>query len=397
MKTIKKYLKKLFDRAYDNNNYLRGNILNLLLLVSIVIMGADIYGSIDGDFERMLWIESFLIVVFIFLYLFHPERISFVGAGNIFIGLIMFLIVISLTLPGYNQGFALFALAAMPASIFFLLGLKTGVRWSIIISLFIFISMLNASMHWIPPVFSTDLLLEVNVAYIVISYFYYRLEKERVDYEQQLSKMIQEKNILLKEIHHRAKNNLQTIMGLLESQALRVENKGCKQLLRAQRNRLQSMSLLHQHLAYETGYEKVNMSQYLIQIVHNLQKTTDHILDVKIDDFQLSMSEGINLGLLLNEAVSNAIKHAYPKESMEKIEVTLRHEGNHLQLRVKDFGQGFDATVEHKSLGIVLMKDIIRFFPEGRLMFNTDNGTEVIVDFDLKIEEASCQKNPKIF
>ena len=238
-------------------------------------------------------------------------------------------------------------------------------------------------MHWITPIFNTDLLLEVNIAYIIISYFYYTIEKERVSYEYQLSKTIKEKDVLLQEIHHRAKNNLQTIMGLLESQAMRAEDKACKKLLRSQRHRLQSMSLLHQNLAHETGYEKVNMSEYLTQIVNNLQKITDHVLDVKIENFRLDMSKAINLGLLLNEAISNAIEHAYPKDSIRKIEINLVRKANHCRLSVRDFGRGFDVGIGYNSLGLVLMEDIIHFFPEGELMFDFEHGTEVIVEFSL--------------
>ena len=377
-----KYILKsiYFDSKRDR---LKGMILSLMIIVSLVIMSIDILGSVQGNFVPMIGVESFLIVVFTLLYLFFPKYLSLLKTTNIFIGLIMLLVVASLTLPGYNQEFVLFALAAMPASIFFLIGLEDGVRWSICISFLIFISMLNASMQWIAPIFNTDLLLEVNIAYIIVSYFYYRLEKERIDYEYLLNKTINEKNVLLQEIHHRAKNNLQMIMGLLESQAIRVEDKRCKKLLKSQRSRLQSMSLLHQNLAHDTSYEKVNMSEYLTQIIKNLQKTTNHILDVKIENFRLDMSEGINLGLLLNEAVSNAIEHAYPKESIGKIEVNLECTMNHCCLSVRDYGKGFDVNVNYSSLGLVLIEDIIHFFPEGELMFDFEFGTVITVKFKI--------------
>ncbi len=388
MKIIKQWEKYILKSCYSDSSkeYLKALILSLVLLVSVLLMGIDVYGSLKSDFAPMAWVESLLIISNVLLYFSFPKFISLDKAITIFTGLVIFFILLSLTLPGYNQAFVLFALAMVPASLFFLLGLETGVRWSIVIIVLIFISALNALMGWITPVFNASLLMEVNIAYAVITYFYYRLEKERVDYERQLAKTIKEKNILLREIHHRAKNNLQTIMGLLESQAMRVEDKTCKKLLRSQRHRLQSMSLLHQNLAHETSYKKVNMSEYLTQIVNNLQKTTDHVLDVKIEHFRLGMSKGINLGLLLNEAVSNAIEHAYPKDRIGRIEVNLERQANHCRLSVRDFGEGFDAGINYSSLGLVLMEDIVQFFPEGALMFDFENGTEVIVEFNLNKE-----------
>jgi len=198
-----------------------------------------------------------------------------------------------------------------------------------------------------------------------------------------LDKTIEEKNILLKEVHHRAKNNLQTIMGLLESQAMRTKHVACKEILRSQRYRLQSMSLLHENLAHETSYEKVNMAEYLTQIVNNLQKITKHILLIKTDKFLLDMSKGISLGLLLNEAVSNAIEHAYDRDSIGKIKVNLQYLNNHCILSVEDYGKGFDGRVSYNSLGLVLMEDIVHFFPEGELMFDFESGTKMTAKFNI--------------
>jgi len=362
---------------------LKGMILSLILVASILIMSIDVYGSLKSDFMPMVWLESLLIIICTFLYLFFPKFISLQKAIMVFVGLIISFILLSLTLPGYNQEFVFFALAVIPASIFFLLGLELGKKWSIVIVLFVFLSTLNAYVEWITPIFNADLLLQVSLAYIVITVFFYMLEKERISYEEQLTQTIKEKNILLKEIHHRAKNNLQTIMGLLESQAMRTEHKTCKKLLRSQRHRLQSMSLLHENLAHETSYEKVNMAKYLTQIVRNLQKTTRHILHIKIDKFQLDMSSGINLGLLLNEAVSNAIEHAYTKDSIGEIEVNLECVSKYCCLSVRDYGEGFNNRASYSSLGLVLMEDIIHFFPEGELLFDFENGTEVIAKFNL--------------
>jgi len=158
---------------------LKGMILSLILLASILIMSIDVYGSLKDDFMPMVWIEGPIIIMCTFLYIFFPKFISLKKAIRISVGLIIFLILLSLTLPGYNQEFVLFTLAIIPASIFFLLGLETGRNWSIAIVVFVFLSTLNAYMKWLTPVFSADLLLQVSLAYVVITFFFYMVERER--------------------------------------------------------------------------------------------------------------------------------------------------------------------------------------------------------------------------
>jgi len=362
---------------------LKGMILSLILLASIVLLLMDVYGSLKGEFIIMAWVEIPITIICTLLYVFFPRFISLKKAMNIYVGLIIFLILLSLTLPGYNQAFVLFVLAIIPASIFFLLGFERGRNWSITIVIFVLLSTLNAYMKWVPPVFNADLLLQVSFAYIVITLFFYMVERERVGYEKRLDSIIEEKNILLKEVHHRAKNNLQTIMGLLESQAMRTKHVACKEILRSQRHRLQSMSLLHENLAHETSYEKVNMSNYLTQIVNNLQKTTKHTILIETDELFLDMPKGISLGLLLNEAVSNAIEHAYDKDSIGKIKVDMQCLNDHCILSVEDHGKGFDDKVSYNSLGLVLMEDIVHFFPESELIFDFESGTKVIAKINI--------------
>ena len=360
---------------------LKSILLSILILVAIVIMVFDVYGSISNEYILMAVVESIMILLLIILHFLFPKYIPLEKTINIVLGFLTFFIIISLTMPGYNHEFVLFALAIVPAYIFSLLGLEKGTHWSIIIFLCLLLSSLNAYMLWIPPLFTFDLLLQVNVAYVALSVFHYMIEKERNRYEDELSSALKGKEVLLKEVHHRAKNNLQTIMGLLESQAMRTEHTVCKKLLTSQRSRLQSMSLLHENLAVESSYEKVNMRQYLSQIIHNIQKSTHHRIVIHIDSFTLEMAEAVNIGLFLNEAVSNAIEHAYSIDEKGKIEVSLKCIGKQCTLRVKDFGQGFTQKDGHNSLGLVLMEDISNFFTDGSMMIDFDEGIEVIAEF----------------
>lgn len=381
----------LLKQFLSKNNYcltaeekLKAVLLILVMVVSIAIMTFDVYGSILHGYTQMAVIESLVILFVIALYFLFPKYVPLRITTYIMLFFLTLFILLSLMIPGHNPEFVLFALAIVPAYLFSLLGLKEGFGWSIVIIFILFLATLNAYVKWIEPLFSFDLLLQVNIAYIILSLFHYKIEKERSRYETQLGVALKGKDVLLKEVHHRAKNNLQTIMGLLESQAMRTEESQCRKLLTSQRHRLQSMSLLHENLAVESNYEEVNMAQYLSQIIHNIQKGTEHEISVDIDSFLLEMADAVNVGLFLNEAVSNAIEHAYSKDRKGKIDVSLKCLENICTLRIKDYGQGFDASKVHNSLGLVLMEDISHFFNDGTMMLDFDTGVEVIATFSLK-------------
>lgn len=247
---------------------LRGALLSILILVSIFIMLFDIYGSIKEKYTLMYETEAIIIFALLLLYFLFPRFISLRTTTYVVIGLDTLLILFSLTIPGYNQEFVLFALAIVPAYLFFFFDTRLGIKWSVAVVLLLILTTLNAHTAWVAPVFTVELLAQITIAYIALSYFHYIIEKERSSYEKDLSVAIKVKEVLLKEVHHRAKNNLQTIMGLLESQAFRTDNTECKKILTSQRYRLQAMSLIHESLSGSINCEKINMAQYLREIDH---------------------------------------------------------------------------------------------------------------------------------
>ncbi len=363
---------------------LRGLLLSLLILISVFIMIFDIYGSIKENYIFMYVTEAAIILLLLMLYLLFPRFISLKTTTFIVLGFITLFILASLTIPGYNQAFVLFTLAIVPAYLFFFLGTRTGIKWNTVVILLLILTTLNAYTAWITPVFTAELLMQTTIAYIALSYFYYMLEKERNRYEEELSVALKNKEVLLKEVHHRAKNNLQIIMGLLESQAFRTKGAACKKILISQRYRLQAMSLIHESLSYSTTYEKVDMSQYIKGIANNIQKYTHHTIVLDLEPCVLGMSDAMNLGLFLNEAISNASEHAYAKEVKGRIEVSLKYREEQCVLRIKDFGRGFDTNRSSHSLGLVLMEDISNFFNEGNMMIDFEEGTEIVFSFTQK-------------
>ena len=358
-------------------------LLRLLLLLTFVVLCIDVVGSYANGYVAMSLFEGLLILLFVYLYINIPTRVSLLVASRIVVGLLSGLIIVSLTLPGYNHEFVLFALSVVPVFIFFLLGHKEGAKWVIVTNVGIFLNLLNAYVGVFNTIFSASILWEVTLAYMAVSYGHYIIEKTRTYHEQGRERLLKERETLLKEVHHRAKNNIQTIMGLLESQSLRVKSPECKTVLSSQNHRLQSMSLLHEYLSFSDTYSSVGMQDYLQQIVRLLGLGTRHSYDIDIDDFELDMSVATNLALFVNEAVSNAIEHAYREDEEGTIVVSCKVKEHICDILIEDFGGGF-VDVRENALGLILMEDLSQIFENGSFQVDTDTGVKITAKLNMK-------------
>jgi two-component sensor histidine kinase len=165
---------------------------------------------------------------------------------------------------------------------------------------------------------------------------------------QQISKALEEKNILLREIHHRVKNNLQVISSLLKLQSQYIEDEGAVKAIAEGRNRVHSMALLHQNLYKEDNLTGVNMKEYFTNLIEGLfdaYKITDIKLKTEIEDLTLDIDTVIPLGLIANELVSNALKHAFENVENGILVVKLLEKDGHLIFNVKDNGNGYDENL----------------------------------------------------
>ena len=135
--------------------------------------------------------------------------------------------------------------------------------------------------------------------------------------------------MLLKEIHHRVKNNLQIVSSLLYLQATRTEHPGAVSALTESRARIKSMALIHERLYQSPNLASVDMGEYTRSLVSDLRRsyrTEDSSvrLTLNIDDIPLGITEAIPCGLIINELVSNALKHAFPKGKKERLRFSCR-------------------------------------------------------------------------
>ena len=214
---------------------------------------------------------------------------------------------------------------------------------------------------------------------------------ERKNAEKKLRKSLEEKEVLLKEINHRVKNNLNMINSLIVLQEGKVETK--KQALDAFseiRNRILSIATVHEKLYQSDVFTTIDMKDYIKRIIDTLipfyQEKTKIDCDLNIDDISLDIDKAIPCGLILNELISNVMKHAFPSGEDAKMVVSMqRVKKGFCEIRVKDNGVGLKGNVEElktHSMGFELIT-ILSQQLEGKLSVRVNNGTEIKVLFPI--------------
>ncbi|MBK8749303.1 MAG: sensor histidine kinase [Saprospiraceae bacterium] len=178
-----------------------------------------------------------------------------------------------------------------------------------------------------------------------------------------IEKSVEEKNILLREIHHRVKNNLQVISSLLKLQTVYIKDANAVQAITEGRSRVQAMAILHQNLYSDTSLTGVNIETYFENLIQGLFDTyninEDKIQLVKnITPLMLDVDTVIPLGLISNELISNALKHAFNESLSGKIEVTLQEINSELVLRISDDGIGYISGKENPGFGSKLIQTL---------------------------------------
>ncbi|MEM9545964.1 MAG: sensor histidine kinase [Bacteroidota bacterium] len=212
-----------------------------------------------------------------------------------------------------------------------------------------------------------------------ILYFYYLKKKnnERLSEKNKIiSAALDEKEILLKEIHHRVKNNLQMVSSLLSLQSMSQENESASQALEEGQLRVQSMALIHQHLYSGENVTTVNMKEYLEHLCydifssHNIQDSNVN-LELNISNIDLDIGTVMPLGLIFNELITNSCKYAFPNQKEGRITVTLKEEKGTLIAEVADNGVGDQS--EREGFGSRLIH-IFSKKMEAKRVRQSDNG-----------------------
>ncbi|CAN5621304.1 hypothetical protein BH11BAC3_BH11BAC3_01910 [soil metagenome] len=203
-----------------------------------------------------------------------------------------------------------------------------------------------------------------------------------------LEHLITEKEWLVKEIHHRVKNNLQIVVSLLNTQAAHLQEGDALMAIQESRHRIQVISLLHQKLYLAETSSVIDMQVYIREVVSYLKESFSGInhlyFNQQIDAINLDISQAVSVGIILNEAITNCIKYAFPNNAAGNIKVTFKKEENgRLLLTITDNGIGIAEDIylsQRKSLGMQLMQTLSEQL-DGNMKMESNEGTIVKVCF----------------
>ena len=149
-------------------------------------------------------------------------------------------------------------------------------------------------------------------------------------------------------------------------------------------DRLKAMSLMHKNLYSNHSYEEVDIKEYLEEIVKSLSTFSEHNIVMNIDPLMVEMKIAMNIGLICNEAVSNAIEHAFSHQHKGEINVAFKHIGERCVFIIHDNGSGFELKEEYPSLGMTLIKDLSATLLNSSLTIKRSEGTLVKIYFNLE-------------
>ncbi|AYL95371.1 sensor histidine kinase [Mucilaginibacter celer] len=203
-----------------------------------------------------------------------------------------------------------------------------------------------------------------------------------------LQHLLTEKEWLLKEVHHRVKNNLHTVICLLESQAVYLENDALKAIESSQ-HRIYAMSLIHQKLYQSDDIKTIDMSLYLPEFVQYLNDSFGTQRQVRfqldIEPIQLGVSQAIPLALIINEAVTNSIKYAFAPDTIGIISISMNQRGQDISLIIADNGIGLNPILVNmplESLGLKLMNGLSEDI-NARIKIENNQGTRISIVFNI--------------
>jgi PAS domain S-box-containing protein len=206
--------------------------------------------------------------------------------------------------------------------------------------------------------------------------------------ENTLNKSLEEKEMLLKEIHHRVKNNLMIISSLLNLQSSYIKDKASQDVFKESQNRARSMALIHERLYQSTDLKRIDFGDYITSLANELFHTyvaDPNLIKLKIyvDDIFLDINTSIPLGLIVNELITNSLKHAFPDGKMGEINIEFHKKDTHYEFTVKDNGIGFPEDIDYQntdSLGLQMVTSLTDQI-DGEIELDGNNGTKFKITF----------------
>ncbi len=232
---------------------------------------------------------------------------------------------------------------------------------------------INTKKLWINGLIIVMVVILVAIALIFYQYRLLRISKNKVE-------------LLLKEVHHRVKNNLQILSSLFSLQASNLTDENAIQMIKASESRVNAMAIIHRKLYAGNTSRTIDMKQYLSELMQYLAysynyKEYNGEMDLLCENIQIDVDKAIPLGLIINELVSNAMKYAYAEQSSPRLVVRLHQEDKKLEIKISDNGSGLKSPIEElsvKSFGLKMVTSLIKEL-RGSLKTKIENGTTFII------------------
>jgi two-component sensor histidine kinase/ligand-binding sensor domain-containing protein len=273
-----------------------------------------------------------------------------------------------------NSGWSL-----KPAVVDFLIEKPFWLRWWFIVIIVLFTAFLLA------------IIVKLRVEYLKKR----KLSKLVDEQTKELQAGLEEKEVLIKEIHHRVKNNLAVISGLLEMQSWNLESEDAKKALEESKLRVLAIAKIHENLYQNKDLGKIDFESFLLElksgIVSAMHTNRDIDVQIEVRSGLIQVNQAIPCGLIINELITNSFKHAFNDQQEKVIKVNFIEEDDHFELTVQDNGIGISPDVletSKSSLGISLIKSLSTQL-EGSLSIENDNGAVFKLKIPKKVISSS--------
>ena len=212
---------------------------------------------------------------------------------------------------------------------------------------------------------------------------------------QELQKSLEEKNILLKEIHHRVKNNMEIISSLLNMQERRTQDKEMVYILQQSRGRIHTMALVHEFLYLSETLAHINLPNYIKKLVDDIKElyisqNTKLEVDLHIDKLFFSTNRCIQIGMVLHELCVNSLKYAFKENRDNLLCIHMKKDHDQIHIKIRDNGEGLkdiDSLYKGDSIGMQLIHSIVQDQLDGTIEFENNNGLECNIIFSKDEEE----------
>jgi two-component sensor histidine kinase/CheY-like chemotaxis protein len=225
-------------------------------------------------------------------------------------------------------------------------------------------------------------------------------EKKRQEAEDSMKKSLAEKDVLLREVHHRVKNNMQIISSILSMQSRNIDDPRLKEILQESQNRIHSMALIHENLYNHKSLANIMFSAYIQSLTGNIARTYSNQqanihFDYQIEDAYLPIDIAIPCGLIINELISNSFKYAFENNPSGTISIHFKNiVDDEYILTVADNGIGIPSEVnifKTKSLGMKILHKLVQQI-DGELKSDFSNGTKFMISFRSTNNKPEDQK-----